>query len=481
MNQRRSLGDAAVRAATQHDDVHRRHNAFAAVLGTALVSTAMLFAVVSHDSHHAKAIREHLLQAMQRTSAWLATDGTGFSPFRWAGRGSEIAAPSLGRGSAPGNERKPLEPAVVSTTVAIGHGDTLMKLLLGAGADTSESTEAVSALQTVVDPKRIQLGQEITLTFAHTEDQVKLVGLNMESSAERSVALLRSQDGSFAAQETVHPLAPAFVRAGGSIESSLFQTAQAAGVPAAITTEMIRLFSYDVDFQREVKSGDSFEVYFERMIGDGGHAVKNGRVLYATMILSGHVLQYYRYKPSDQSDADYFTASGQSIRKALLRTPVDGAKLTSGFGMRVNPILGFSAMHKGVDFGAAPGTPIMAAGDGTVELAGWNGAYGKYVRIRHNGTYSTAYAHMSAITALHPGQHVRQGQVIGYVGATGRATGPHLHYEVLINSVQVNPLSVRLPTGRKLEGKELERFHQTVDQLGAEMAQSPLQRKLAGN
>ncbi|HUN50086.1 MAG TPA: peptidoglycan DD-metalloendopeptidase family protein [Candidatus Sulfotelmatobacter sp.] len=466
-----------MRLAAKQQILRHRRNIVPALLGTALVSTAILFAIVSHDSHHAKALRERLLLAMQKTSAWLATDSTGFSPFHWADRAIETAAPSLGRGGA----NKPADPAVVSTKVAVGRGDTLMKLLLGAGADASDSSEAVSALRAVVDPKRMQLGQEITLTFSQRDDQMKLVGLNMAPSAERSVALSRGQDGSFAAKETVHPLAPSYVHSGGTIDSSLFQAAQDAGVPAAVMSEMVRLFSYDVDFQREVKPGDSFEVYFERMLDGGGHAVKNGDILYAAMTLSGHTLQYYRYKPSDQPDADYFNANGQSIRKALLRTPVDGAKLTSGFGMRLHPLLGFTTMHKGVDFGAPYGTPIMAAGDGTVEMAGWFGAYGKYVRIRHNATYSTVYAHMSAIANLRVGEHVHQGQVIGYVGATGRATGPHLHYEVHVNDVPVNPLSVRLPSGRNLDGKELARFHRAVDQLTAQMTAAPLSSKLAGN
>ena len=173
--------------------------------------------------------------------------------------------------------------------------------------------------------------------------------------------------------------------------------------------------------------------------------------------------------------ADYYNGKGESVRKALLRTPIDGAKLTSGFGSRMHPILGYTVGHQGVDFGAVTGTPIMAAGSGVVVDADWKGAYGRYVKIRHNGTFSTAYAHLSQFgRGIQPGARVQQGQIIGYVGATGRATGPHLHYEVLVDNKQVNPLGVKLPTGTKLEGKVLTAFRIETGKLETRMASLPL-------
>lgn len=178
------------------------------------------------------------------------------------------------------------------------------------------------------------------------------------------------------------------------------------------------------------------------------------------MTLSGETKRIYRY-PSDEDGADYYNERGESVRKALLRTPIDGARLTSGFGSRNHPILGYSAVHKGVDFGAPAGTPIQAAGDGVVEQSGWNGSYGNYIRIRHNTEFASAYAHMSRIAInLRAGQRVRQGQIIGYVGTTGRSTGPHLHYEIIRRGTQVNPISVQAPIGRKLEGPALTRFRE---------------------
>ncbi|MCW5732229.1 MAG: peptidoglycan DD-metalloendopeptidase family protein [Alphaproteobacteria bacterium] len=381
-----------------------------------------------------------------------------------------------------GADKAETSELLISRTFAVGKGDTLMKLLSTAGADAGESAEAVSALRKVFDVKRLQLGQEITLTFRRDDEQMRLEAINLAPSVERQVAVARTGDGAFKANETLVPLAPRLARAGGVIDDSLFQTAQRANIPPGIIADMIRIFSFDVDFQREVQKGDSFQVMFERLTDEQGRVAKEGNITFASMTLSGQVLRYFRYQPSDDRDADYFTEKGQSVRKALLRTPIDGARLTSGFGMRRHPILGYTAQHKGVDFAAAVGTPIMAAGDGTVEMAGWNGAYGKYVRIRHNSNYSTAYAHLSRFASdLRQGQRIRQGQTIGYVGTTGRSTGPHLHYEVLINNSHVNPLSVRLPTGRNLEGKELLRFRSQIEETLAALNELPLTTRLAQN
>jgi murein DD-endopeptidase MepM/ murein hydrolase activator NlpD len=230
-----------------------------------------------------------------------------------------------------------------------------------------------------------------------------------------------------------------------------------------MVSELIKPFSYDVDFQRDIQPGDRFEVLYERMVDEQGRAIRNGDVLAATLVVGGRSLTLYRF------DDDWFDPNGKSVRKALLQTPIEGARLTSGFGARRHPLLGYTKMHKGVDFGAPTGTPIMAAGDGVVEKADWFSSYGKYVRIRHNGTYSTAYAHMSRIN-VRAGQKVKQGQVIGAVGTTGRSTGPHLHYEVLVNNKQVNPKSIKLPVGRTLAAAELKKFRQTVAQVEKQVA-----------
>ncbi len=244
----------------------------------------------------------------------------------------------------------------------------------------------------------------------------------------------------------------------GFHETYRFQAGQEAGVPTPVMIELIHAFSYDVDFQREVRKADNFELLYESHYDAGGNLAKTGAVIYAALTLSGRQLELYRFMPKSGL-TDYFDAQGQSVRKALLRTPVDGARVSSRFGMRKHPILGYSKMHQGVDFAAPRGTPVFAAGDGVIAQSGRNGGYGKYVRIRHTSNYHTAYAHLQKFAkGQKSGQRVKQGDIIGYVGSTGRSTGPHLHYEVLKNGRQVNPTELKLPKGEKLRGADLKAF-----------------------
>ena len=213
---------------------------------------------------------------------------------------------------------------------------------------------------------------------------------------------------------------------------------------------------------------------YERVTDKGGRTIGTGDLVYTAMTLSGETLRLYRHQPEDASVADFLNERGQSVRKALLKTPIDGARLTSGFGARLHPILGYTTMHRGVDFGAPSGTPIMAAGDGVIEKIGPAGGYGNYVLLRHTATYETAYGHMSRFAAgLHVGSHVRQGQVIGYVGSTGLSTGAHLHYEIMINGRFVDPMKIKLPRGRVLDGLTLTQFEKDREQLDAMMARGP--------
>ncbi len=370
--------------------------------------------------------------------------------------------------------------ASIERTLQVEKGDTLIDLLQRAGASALEAHDAVDALAEVFDPRDLKAGQALKLTFgAGSAGPGRLMQVSLPASAAETIKVERGGDDVFNASKIAHPLTRQVVRAEGTIRSSLYEDGVAAGLPAPLVVELIRAFSYDVDFQREIQPGDRFDVAYERFTDEAEHVVKSGDIIYAALSLQGRSLKLYRYAPGG-GQADYFNEKGESVRKALLRTPIDGARLTSGFGMRVNPILGYSMMHKGVDFGAATGTPIMAAGDGVVEKAGPNGAYGNYVRIRHNDQYSTAYGHMSRIArGIRPGAHVRQGEVIGYVGMTGRATGPHLHYEVLLHAHQINPMSVRLPTGVKLAGRELDAFERARTRTDRMLASLPAADKLA--
>jgi murein DD-endopeptidase MepM/ murein hydrolase activator NlpD len=361
----------------------------------------------------------------------------------------------------------------VSQIVEVKQGDTLIELLVDAGATQEDAYAAVTALEPAFSPRELKPGQAIELTFASAQTAtvrteavaVQLVGLQIQPDAERDVAVNRSFDGLFTVMEIEHPLQLTTVRGSGTIDTSLYEAALDAGVSITALTEMIRAFSFDVDFQREIQPGDSFEIVYDHYLDENGEVVKTGEVVYASMTLSGETLELYRFTPSS-GIWDFFNPNGESVRKALMRTPIDGARLTSGFGMRTHPTLGYTKMHRGVDFGAPTGTPIYAAGDGVIEKIGPFSSYGNYIRIRHNSEYSTAYAHMNGFAkGLSQGDRVRQGDIIGYVGTTGRSTGPHLHYEVLVAGEQVNPLDIKLPAGEKLAGADLEAYFAARDEL----------------
>jgi murein DD-endopeptidase MepM/ murein hydrolase activator NlpD len=361
------------------------------------------------------------------------------------------------------------QPAVYHQRIEVGRGDTLAELLVNAGVDRTEAHNAIEALSEFYNPRRIRNGQDLTLTFksapiavdARTQSESDtFLGMALEPDYKTEVRVAKTEDGNFHAEQHAKKLQRTPVHAKGEIENSLYVSGRDAGVPAVVIARMIRLLSWDVDFQRDIRTGDSFEVMYERVLDASGKPVYNGAVNFASLTLSGKQINIYRYELEDGS-TDYFDENGKASRKALMRTPIDGARLSSTFGKRQHPILGYTRMHKGVDFAAPTGTPIYAAGNGTVVFAGRKGGYGNYLMLRHNGTYETAYAHLNGYArGIRSGARVEQGQIIGYVGTTGRSTGPHLHYEVLVSGNQVNPLRVKMPTGQSLQGKELAKFQE---------------------
>ncbi|MFB0952156.1 MAG: peptidoglycan DD-metalloendopeptidase family protein [Rhodospirillales bacterium] len=358
-------------------------------------------------------------------------------------------------------------PAIYNQRLEVGNGDTLAKILMKAGVDRTEAHYAIKALTEYYNPRRIRRGQELTLTFesaplfvdTHTQaNSDTFIGFALEPDYKTEVRVSRKATGDFKAEQRTKKLDRKPVHAEGTIKNSLYVAGRDAGVPAVIIARLIRLLSWDVDFQRDIRKGDAFEVMYESVSDKHGKPVYNGAVTFAALTLSGKQITVYRHELKD-GNVDYFDADGKASRKALMRTPIDGARLSSTFGKRQHPILGYTRMHKGVDFAAPRGTPIYAAGNGTVVYAGRKGGYGNYIKLRHNGTYETAYAHLKGFArGVSLGKRVEQGQVIGYVGTTGRSTGPHLHYEVMMSNKQVNPLRVRMPSGKTLKGKDLARF-----------------------
>ena len=359
--------------------------------------------------------------------------------------------------------------AEVARRVKVKPGDTLAEILTQNRVPKGDAQAALAALTKVYNARNIKPGQEVEIAFVNfnTEAGNSFNRVTLHPSVQTEIHVRRDEDGGFTAEQTDKAVERRLHAVSGAIEDSLYVSAIKLGVSANVLMDMIRMLSWDVDFQRDLHPGDGFEVMYERFYTDTGKLVRTGTVQYANLILGGKSHPIYRY--SDRSgEADYYDATGASARKALLKTPIDGAKISSTYGNRNHPILGYTTMHRGIDFAAPTGTPIFAAGDGMVETRDRDGAYGNYIRIRHNGEYATAYAHMSRFEPrIARGVRVRQGQIIGYVGTTGRSTGPHLHFEVLRSNKQVNPMTVKMPVGTKLAGADLERFTQQRARIGA--------------
>ncbi len=371
----------------------------------------------------------------------------------------------------------------IEQVVHVQRGDTLFALLAEAGIERAEAHEAISALRDVFAPNDLMPGQEITFSLnaddsaGAEQPSLQLVGLTLQPSVERDVRLQRDVDGGFTVETLERPLSLQLARAASGIDSSLFAAGQDSNVPPAILNEAIRALSYDVDFQRDIHAGDDFEIVYQRYEDDQGNFARIGDLLFVRLTLGSREVALYRFD-RPEGPPDYFTPEGESVRKALLRTPIDGARISSTFGMRKHPILGYSKMHKGIDFAAPQGTPVFAAGDGKIVRIGRNGSYGNFILIRHNNKYATAYAHVSRFArGLRAGSSVRQGQVIAYVGSTGRSTGPHLHYEVLVAGEQINPQSAVVPAGQQLAGRDLKAFQAMkteIDRLRERLLADPL-------
>jgi len=373
-------------------------------------------------------------------------------------------------------------PVMEQAVVSIQSGDTMMDLLTNFGIDRTEAYYAIEAFGEVFNPRRIRAGQEFNVAYEvsptseeeSAAEEFRLVNLSMRTAADREVIVEWDEDAdNFVGVARDIVLEERFTRGRGTIDSSLYMAANGMGVPDAMTINMIRIFSHSVDFQRDIRTGDDFDIFYSRHHDETGEAVQNGDVIFASMTTRGRERNLYRFTTEDDGDTDYYDENGQSVRAFLMRTPIDGARITSNFGARRHPVLGYNRMHKGVDFGAPRGTPIYAAGNGTVVRASAFGSFGNYVRIRHANGYETAYAHMNAYgPGIRSGVRVEQGQIIGYVGATGRVTGAHLHYEVFMGGEQVNPRTIELPSGRELEGDMLTAFQQHRIEIDAQMAEA---------
>ncbi len=346
-------------------------------------------------------------------------------------------------------------------------GDTMLGVLAKTGVTFGESYSASESFKKIVDPRTLRAGQEIDVKLreADNSESIHLVSLSFSPETDRLAIVQHQPDESFEARERPIEHAPQLIKAGGEIATSLYDAARDQEVPMPILLQAYQVLGHAVDFQRDVREGDTFVFGFEGFDDGNNGGLHPGNLVYASLTLGDRPLGFYRYTTID-GYTGFFDADGRSAETGLMKTPVDGGQLSSLFGKRNHPILGYARMHKGLDFAVPRGAQVLAAGDGIVVQRERNSSFGNYLRIQHEDGYATLYAHLSRFAErLAPGDRVRQGEVVGYAGATGLATGPNLHYEVLKQNEQVNPMSMDLPPRRVLRGEELTKFRRATAML----------------
>lgn len=346
-----------------------------------------------------------------------------------------------------------------NVTLDLRAGETLESALERAGATADESRQAVLALGPDFDSASLPPGA-VEAAIARPRllwGTPRLIGLAVRTGPDSSLIVSRGFDGLLRLRPSEAEARTVTTVSSGVMQGSLYESAEHVGADLTLIAKLVKLFSHRLDFARDIHPGDHFALVFDRKVNDAGVTVETGDLLYAEMAARGRTMRFYAFSQGGQTQ--FFDEHGRSIKGLLLKTPVDGAHITSSFGMRDHPILGYTRMHQGIDFGADTGTPVLAAGDGVVVEARPWGGYGNWLRIRHAGGWETGYGHLSAYAAgLHPGDHVLQGQVVAYVGATGLATGPHLHYEVWRGGARVNPIGAAAGQGAYLQGDALSAF-----------------------
>lgn len=364
------------------------------------------------------------------------------------------------------------QPEVKEDLVIVEKGDNFIGILQKLGMEYAEASQATTSLKEAgFDVRSLRPGQKINITKTVDVPFGELLSIDkivIEPTASVKYIITRNEDEKYVTEVEELELKAETQTASGIIRSSLAASMKNAGLPQSIIGNFINIFAYTVDFRSDIKNGNTFKVLYDRKLAPDGRVVKNGDILYAELNLGkNHKIALYRYKDS-QGGIDYYNEKGLVLKRTLDRKPMEfrSARISSHFGWRRHPILKQRILHSGVDYAAPMGSRIYASGDGVIKRAQWAGGYGKYIVIRHNSEFSTGYAHMSNFArGIKPGVRVKQGQVIGYVGSTGRSTGPHLHFEVVKNGKKVDPLKVKAATGTNLAGKELKRFKAEVEKI----------------
>ena len=350
-----------------------------------------------------------------------------------------------------------LKPKFEDIEYKIKNGDTLVNILDSFSVDKKDIQEIVKLLKEN-GTQNLYQNKILKITLENNGNLTGVSNIIIPVSKSRKFQVYKDyEQNTFLKNEIITNLERRIILKEGTIKSSLYKSATQENISPNIIIEFARLYGFQVDFQRDIRKNDSFQLIYETFVDENEKVIENGNILYANLILRGQYNQLY-YFPKKKFDGHY-DENGKSVKKALMKTPINGARLSSSFGMRKHPILGYNKMHKGTDFAAPEGTPIMASGDGVIIKAGWCGGGGNCVKIKHNKTYQTIYAHMKNFSNLAiPGNRVKQGQVIGYVGSTGMSTGPHLHYEVIENGKKINSQFLKLPPGKSLEGNQRKQF-----------------------
>lgn len=444
------------------------------------VVTCALVIVVSRNYHNAAAPVEETPTAMEISAASTVAAYTGETLPEDGVSLSESAESLAAEEESFDNpsvewtvESEENQPVSESEALIVEKGDHFIGLLQKIGMEYLEASQAADSLKKAgYDVRGLRAGQKIDIVKTVDVPSGGLLSVDKIVIAPQAgvrYVVTRNEDEQYVAEKEELELKTENRSAEGTITSSLAVAMQEAGVPATVVGNFINIFAYTVDFRSDVRSGDSFKVVFDRKVAPDGKVVKNGDILYAELTLGKDKMALYRYEDS-KGGVDYYNDKGIVLKRALDRKPMEfrQARISSRFGWRRHPILKRRILHSGVDYAAPKGTKIYASADGVVKRAQWAGGYGRYVVIRHNSEFSTGYAHMNAFAkGIRPGVRVKQGQVIGYVGSTGRSTGPHLHFEVIKNGRKVDPLKIKAATGTNLAGNELKRFKQEAAKIAA--------------
>ena len=350
-----------------------------------------------------------------------------------------------------------LKPKYSHKEITVKKGDTFEKIISNLNLDSKEKEIIVNNLSKFKIINKLYKGQKISFKIDNS-NSINITQISIEKSKTKTIIFNRI-DGlnKFKFREIDKNLKKINVYKESIITNSLYSSAIALNINPNIIIDFAQIYGFQIDFQRDIWKNDSFQIIYESFLDSNDKIVENGKILYANLILKGKDNNLYVFKTKD--GFEYFDNSGKSVKKSLMKTPINGARLSSSFGMRKHPILGYNKMHKGTDFAAPEGTPIMASGDGKIVRARWCGGGGNCIKIYHNSSYSTVYAHLKNFArGIKEGVKVKQGQTIGYVGSTGMSTGPHLHYEVIYNGKKINSQTLKLPSGKILKGKERKKF-----------------------